>query len=164
MQIRFTPTEQDWRSAIQGAPRSAWGSLQFFLTFVPLFFLGGYLGAGGYQVAGWSCAIASIGIALASYEVPRLHQRKEFRTSSSAQGERSVSVDETGITITVPHGHSQYDWRAFTQYRETKSSFLVFMSSQRVSFWIPKRVMSAAQIEELRGILKIRLTAAQGGF
>ena len=98
--------------------------------------------------------IASIGIALAAYEVPRLRHRKLIRATPLAHGERIVSIEEKGITVTLPHGHSQYEWRAFLQYRETKTSFLFFMSPWQVSFWIPKRVMSAPQIEEIRGILK----------
>lgn len=149
---------------LHDAPRSGWGILQFFLTFVPLFFLGGYLGAAGYEGAGWSCVIASVGVALAGYEVPRWRQRRLLRKSPSAQGERSVVVDDKGIEMVFSHGHSQLDWSGFTKYRETRNSFQLFTSPERMALWIPKRVMSAAQIEELRGILKTRLTAATDGF
>ena len=108
--------------------------------------------------------IASIGVALAGYEVPRSQQRRLFRSSPSAGRERSVVVDENGIEVVFPHGHSQLDWSGFTEYRETKNSFLFFTSPERVAIWIPKRVMSAAQIEELRGILRTHLTGALGGF
>jgi hypothetical protein len=113
VQIRFIPTEQDWRNAAQGAPKSGWGWLQFFLTFVPLFFLGGCLGASGFETVGYTCMVASIGIALAAYEVPRFRRRKLIRATPLAHGERIVSIEEKGITVTLPHGHSQYEWRAF---------------------------------------------------
>ena len=42
----------------------------------------------------------------------------------------------------------------FTQYRETRNSFLFLTSPERLALWIPKRVMSAIQVEELRGTLQ----------
>ena len=107
---------------------------KFFLTFVPLFLLGGYLGGGGYEVAGWSCVIASVVVALAGYEVPPWHQRGLFRTSPSSGGEQSMVVDEKGIEMVFPHGHSQLDWCGFTEYRETRNSFLFFTSPERWPF------------------------------
>jgi hypothetical protein len=159
MQIQFTPTEQDWRSTLQDSPMSGWGMLQWFLTFVPLFLLGGSWASHGYEIAGGICLISSIGIALAGYEVPRLHHRKVFRTSKTVQWERTVTVDERGITTTLPVGQLQYEWRAFSRFSETKTSFLLCTSPQLVSVWIPKRAMSPAQIDELRGILRMRTTA-----
>lgn len=164
MQIRFTPTEQDVRGVFGDAPWSGWGRVQFFLTFVPLFLLGGYLGAAGYDAAGWSCVVLAGGVALAGYEVPRWRQRRSFRTSPSAGGERSVVVDEKGIEMVFLHGHSQLDWPGFTQYRETRNFFLLFTSPDRLALWIPKRVMSANQIDDLRGLLRNHLTGASSGF
>jgi hypothetical protein len=131
---------------------------QWFLTFVPLFLLGLSWASHGYETAGVLCLISSIGIAIVGYEVPQLRQRKLFRTNKAVQGERTVTVDQKGITVSLPLGQSQYEWRAFTRYSETKTSFLLFISPQQVSFWIPKRAMPAAQIDELRGILKMGIT------
>jgi hypothetical protein len=40
----------------------------------------------------------------------------------------------------------------------------LFMSPSQASFWIPKRVMSAAQIEELRERLKTRMADGKAEF
>ena len=73
-------------------------------------------------------------------------------------------VDEKGIEVVSPRGHSQLDWSGFTQYRETRDYFLLFTAPERLALWIPKRVMSAIQVEELGGVLRIRLTAASDAF
>ena len=151
MQIRFTPTEHDWRSALESAPRSGWGSFPDVQCHC---FCSVETYARGIRSSPCSCVIASVVVAVAGYEVPRWQQRGLFRTRPSSGGERSVVVDEKGIEMVFPHGHSQLDWCGFTQYRETRNSFLFLTAPERLALWIPKRVMSAIQVEELRGTLQ----------
>ncbi len=133
--------------------------MQFALTFVPLFFLGGGLVEAGYSVTGWFCVGSSIAIAIAGFEVPRARQRRLFRTSPFTTGERALTINEDGIAAIFPNATAQYGWQAFTRYRETELSFLLLSSSDETGLWIPKRVMSPQKIEELRYILKARLPA-----
>jgi SRSO17 transposase len=99
----------------------------------------------------------SIAIAFAAYEVPRARRRQQFRTSPFARGERALTINENGIATTFPNATAQYGWQAFTRYRETDLSILLFTSPYSIGVWIPKREMSPQQIDELRHILKARL-------
>jgi hypothetical protein len=77
------------------------------------------------------------------------------------QGNRGFLLSaKDGIAAISPSGSWQVVWQAFTQYRETKASFLLLTAPYTVGMYIPKRVMSPEQITELREMLKIRLSAS----
>ena len=158
MEFHFLPKEEDWQNARDLSPRSAWSMFQFLLSFTTLFLLGGVLITEGFSVAGWLCVVLSIGIALASYEVPRILQRRLFRASPFAKGEWFITINDDGIAVKFPMLKSESEWRAFTHYRETKAVFALFASTDQIGPWIPKREMSGEQIEELRRILNTRLS------
>jgi hypothetical protein len=162
MEFRFTPNEEDWMNANRGAPREGrvWDTVQFVLTFVPLFFLGAGLAASGFSAAGWFCVGSSIVIALAAYEVPRARLRRRFRATPRATEERGLTIGKHSIAAISPTGSWQFVWQAFAQYRETKTSFLLLTTPYTVGLYIPKREMSPEQIKELREMLKIRLSAS----
>jgi YcxB-like protein len=159
VELRFSAEAQDYENAHRSSPRQVrtWEILYFALTFVPLFFAGVGLVGAGFPLAGWVCVGLSITIAIATYEIPRVRRRRQFRTSPSAAEERVIKINETGVATVSPNVSAQYGWQAFTRYRETDLSFLLFGSPYVAGVWIPKRVMSPEQIEELRGILNARL-------
>jgi len=158
MKILFSPLPEDWRELLRVAPRSGWHTFQFLISFVPLFLMGSFLRAEGLATAGLISLVLSIGIALASYEAPRVLQRRLVRTAPSANDERLLTVNNNGISATLSFSNAEYQWQAFTRYRETKAVFALFASPYQVAMWIPKRAMSQAQIEELRGLLAARLS------
>jgi hypothetical protein len=90
VELRFSPTEDDWMNAARGVPRAGrvWNTFQFGLTFVPLFILGIGLAVSGLAAVGWFCMGSSIVVALAAYEVPRARQRRRFRTAPRAKEEK----------------------------------------------------------------------------
>jgi len=159
MELRYLPKEEDWENANRSLPKKwrAWDMFQFAISFVPLFFIGAGLIGSGDTIAGLLCMASSIAIALGAYEVPKARRRRKFRNSVSADGERVLRIDENGVAADFPYARAQYEWQAFTQYRETDLTFLLFRSTDQIGVWIPKRLMSPVQIEELRQILKARL-------
>ena len=93
------------------------------------------------------------------WEVPRLRRKKHFRTSPFTAAERILTIDDRGVSAVLHNCMFRYEWEAFTRYRETQFTFLLLTSSYDGFAWIPKRVMSPPQIEELRQQLKARLLA-----
>jgi hypothetical protein len=156
MNLHYSPALDDWLHVLRVSPGSAWNVIQFLLTFVPLFMLGCVLNAEGFVVIAWICIASSIGVAFAAYEVPLLLQRRLFKTSTAAKGEWLLTISDEGIASTRPHIEAKYRWGAFTRYRETKVVFVLFTSPRQIGFWIPKRVMSQEQIQELRRLLELR--------
>jgi hypothetical protein len=159
VELRYLPNAEDWENANRSLPKKwrAWDTFQFAISFVPLFFIGAGLVGSGNTVAGFLCMGLSIAIALGAYEVPKARRRRQFRNSPLTDGERILRVNENGVAADFPNATVQYGWQAFTRYRETDLSFLLFSSADQIGVWIPKRVMSPLQIEELRHILKARL-------
>jgi hypothetical protein len=125
----------------------------FVLLLALLFLVGIYLVNHGLQVAGWVWLASSAALGIAVYEVPRIQARRSLKSNPSAQGEIVYVLDDHGTVATFSTGESRFEWRAYTKYEETGALFLLFVSPQRYTS-IPKRVMSAEQIEELRGLLK----------
>jgi YcxB-like protein len=156
MNLHYFPVVDDWLDVLRASPGSAWNVIQFLLTFVPLFLLGCVLDAEGFVVIAWICIASSIGIAFATYEVPRHLQRRLFKTASAAKGEWLVTISAEGIASTRPHVEAKYGWGAFTRFRETKVVFVLFASPRQIGFWIPKRAMSQEQIQELRRLLETK--------
>jgi hypothetical protein len=85
--------------------------------------------------------------------------------SSNRQVTEKLSLPSTGMARLQPHatGESRLDWRAYTKYKETGDVFLLFVSPHRYT-WIPKSAMSPAQIEELRGLLRARMSHHSSPF
>lgn len=153
MEIRFTPTAEDIDDGLRGVPRSAWGQFIYILLLALLFFIGTYLVQNRYALAGWVWLAASCAIGIAMYEVPRRRARRALRKNPSARGEIVLTIDDRSIAAVLPTGNYQLAWRAYTKYRETNRMFLLRSGSPRWTY-IPKRVMSSVQIQELRVLLR----------
>jgi hypothetical protein len=128
----------------------------FVLLLGLMFLVGIYLINQDLATAGWCWLAISVGIGIAVYEVPRFQFRRSMRRNPSFQGEIVLLLNDKGIDSTFATGKSQLQWRAFTKYKETGHVFVLSMSRTRGIF-IPKRVMSPQQIEELRSLLKAQI-------
>jgi len=135
----------------------SWGLFLFVLLLALLFLVGIYLINQNFPVAGWLWLVMSAGIGIAVYEVPRIQVKRNLRSSPSAQGEIVLALDDEGTVATFPTGESRLNWRAYTKYKETGSVFLLFFSPYRYVS-IPKRAMTPQQIEDLRALVKARIS------
>ena len=157
MEIRFKPTEQDGLNVMRASSMPSWSMFLFVLLLALLFLVGIYLLNHGLPVAGWLWLALSAAIGIAVYQVPRIQVRRNLRDSPSAHGEIVITLDGEGTVTTFPTGESRLNWGAYTKYKETGSMFLLFVSPNRCMS-IPKRAMTPQQIEELRGLVKARIT------
>jgi hypothetical protein len=157
MEIRFKPTEDDGLNAMRASSTPSWAMFLFVLLLALLFLVGIYLINHDLPMAGWLWLALSAVIGIAVYEVPRIQVRRSLRKSPSAQGEIVIVLDGEGTVTTFPTGESRLNWRAYTKYKETGSIFLLFVSPYRYMS-IPKRAMTPQEIEQLRGLLKARIT------
>jgi hypothetical protein len=133
-----------------------WMMFLFVLLLGLLFLVGIFLIDHGLALAGWIWLAVSAGIGIAVYEVPRFQIRQGLKSNPSSQGEIVYVFDDRGCVVTFATGESRLDWNAYTKCKETGTSFLLFFSPHRYAL-IPKRVMSAEQIEEFRGLLKTKI-------
>jgi hypothetical protein len=160
MEIRFKPTEEDGLNALRSSTMPSWGMFLFVLLLGLLFLVGIFLINHDFLLAGWLWLALSAAIGIGVYEVPRIQVRRSLRNNPSAHGEIVYIFDDKGSFATFPMGESRLDWGAYTKYKETGPMFLLFFSPYRYT-WIPKRAMSPEQAEELRGLLKERISRNQ---
>jgi hypothetical protein len=159
VEIRFTPEKDDALNVLRAVSTPQWGMFLFVLLLALLFLVGIYLIDHDFALAGYIWLTMSAAIGIATYEVPRIQARRAIRLNPSAQGEIVFTFEDEGINAIVPTGRSQLEWRAYTKFKETDHLFLLFFSPSRYSY-IPKRVMSQQDIQQLRGLLKLRVHAS----
>jgi len=160
MEIRYAPTAEDWEHADRLRPRSAWNVFQFILTFAPFGLVGLMLiSEEGDLTTGLVFLGIAFAIAFAGYEVPRLQRRRQIRSMPYATEERIYELDQKGVKASTSFFKVQYEWGAFTGYRETDGLFVLFSSPYQVGPWFPKRRMPPEQVAELRRLLETKLPA-----
>jgi hypothetical protein len=158
MELRYQPTDEDALNALRASVTPTWALFLFVLLLALLFLVGIYLLDHDLATVGWVWLAGSVALGIAVYEVPRRQARRAMRGNPSSQGEILFVLNEEGTEVTFATGKMQLQWRAYTKYKETAHLFLLYMSSARSTF-IPKRVMSPHQVEELRGLLEARITS-----
>lgn len=156
MEIRYKPTPEDVIHALRATSQPPWAMFLFILLLTLMFLVGIYLIDHGLGLAGWIWLAISVAIGVAVYEVPQIQARRALASNPSASGEIVLSLSDAGLNVAFATGTSQLEWRAYTKYRESDHVFLLFSGSGRSTF-IPKRVMSPEQIQELRNLLRDRI-------
>jgi hypothetical protein len=121
-----------------------------------MFLVGIFLIDHDLSAIGWTWLAVSAAIGIAAYEVPQIQTRRAMRRNPSIQGEIVLLISDMGIEATFATGKSELRWQAFVKCKETAQLFVLSTSPQRATY-IPKRVLSSQQIEELRALLRERI-------
>jgi hypothetical protein len=156
IEVRFRPMTEDVVEGARGSSSPWWVTWLFVLLLSLLFLIGLILIDLHHTTIGSIWLALSVVFGFAVYEAPVLEARRSLASNPSAQGEIVITMDDRGVTMTFPTGHSVLQWRAFTRYKETGKVFLIFGSNRGTC--IPKRVMSDEQIQQVRGLLSSRVS------
>jgi len=156
MELKYKLTEEDVANMLRASSRPLWALSLFALLLVAMFSVGIYLIVRDVGEVGWIWLAVSAGLGIVVYIVPPMQTRRALRRNPVLQGEIVVLLNDEGVESTFATGKSQLQWRAFTDYREAAGMFVLHTSSLRSTF-IPKRLLSPAQIEELRDLLRTRI-------
>jgi hypothetical protein len=157
MHIDYEMSEQDFMDAQKLARRHS-SNRTFKWTFRVLPFWGLFL----VLVAVWNTVqsgfsrnngmIPPFVLGLVFLNIPWLMNqvnRNIFRKNPIFRGQRSLSVDETGLAISAPTISIQLKWDSIQNFVEDNASFVLYQSGLIFHF-IPKRQLSPDQIAELR--------------
>jgi hypothetical protein len=85
--------------------------------------------------------------------LPRWSARRQFLKQPGAQGQRTVSIDDSGFHWRWNGGSSDIAWENYVRVLEGKKQFLLYTSPACFNI-IPKRVLTAEELLELRALLK----------
>ena len=84
--------------------------------------------------------------------------RRRFRQEKILREPAEVRWDEEAYEVDQPGIHNRIAWRDYTKWREDRYQFLFFASDYRYQV-LPKRVLTQAQIEDVRAILLAALSS-----
>ena len=88
-------------------------------------------------------------IFLASPLLTNQVNRRIFRKNSILRGQRTLTVDETGLTLNTPTISVQLKWDSIQSFVEDDTSFVLYQSGL-IFHLIPKRQLSPEQLAALR--------------
>jgi hypothetical protein len=125
------------------------------------FAIGVYLIAQGMRAVGWFWLVCSTALTFAMNERPGLHFGRMLKRSPLNGGDFTWTLGDSGVRTLFPDGKTQVEWRYYRGYQETPNLFLLY-SPTHYQF-IPKRAMSAPEIEEMRSILSVHLAQDVSG-
>jgi hypothetical protein len=155
MELRYTLTNEDITNILRVSSRPLWALFLFAVLLAAMFAVGIYLVGRDLAEVGWIWLAISAVLGVVVYALPPIQIRRDLRRRPDLQGEIVLRFSPEGIELTFPTGKSQLQWRAYTKYKETAHLFVLTASSG--SRFIPKRVMSPQQLEEMRGLLRTQI-------
>jgi hypothetical protein len=156
MELRYKLTNEDVTHILRASSRPLWALALFALLLAGMFAIGIYLIARDLAEVGWIWLAISASLGILMYAVPPIQIRRELRRRPDLQQEVVLLLSPEGIEVRFATGKSQLQWRAYSKYKETAHLFVLTASSSGSRF-IPKRVMSPQQLEELRGLLRAQI-------
>jgi hypothetical protein len=84
--------------------------------------------------------------------LPRWAMRRQFLKQPGAHGQRTVLLDASGVHWRWNGGSSDIEWRNYIRSVEGKNQILFYTSPACFNI-LPKRVIAAEQLSELRSLL-----------
>jgi len=156
MELRYTVTNEDIRNILRASSRPLWALVLFGLLLAAMFAVGIFLIVHDLREVGWIWLAVSAMLGVVVYALPSIQIRRELRRRPDLRGEIVLRLSPAGVEVTFATGKSQLQWRAYTKYKETAHLFVLHASSAGSRF-IPKRVMSPQQVDELRGWLRTQI-------
>jgi len=158
MELRYILTNEDITNILRVSSRPLWALFLFAVLLAAMFAVGIYLVGHDLAEVGWIWLAISAALGVVVYALPSIQIRRELRRRPDLQGEIVLRLSPEGIELTFPTGKSQLQWRAYTKYKETAHLFVLTALSSGSRF-IPKRVMSPQQLEEMRGLLRTQIAS-----
>jgi len=155
MELRYKLTDADVRNMVRASSRPLWALLLFALLLALMLAAGVYLIDQDLPEIGWPWLAVSAALGVAVYAVPPIRIRRAMRRSPHFQQENMTVISDEGIESTFGGGKSQLQWLAYTKWKETAHLFV--LTSVYGDRFIPKRVMSHVEVEELRALLKAHI-------
>ena len=90
--------------------------------------------------------------------LPLLQAWLTWKGNPHVRGEIQCEINDDGVKMKTPTSDSFNKWESFIKTKETRNLFLLFLSKHLV-YMVPKRTLQdEAQIQELRALIKQKIT------
>ena len=90
--------------------------------------------------------------ALLLWVAPWRAAKSQFTKQPSAQGPRTLMVDDSGIHWRWDSGSSDIQWKNLIRWQETKTHFFIYSSPIMFNI-VPKRALSDEEVTQFRSFL-----------
>lgn len=126
------------------------------------------LGLYAAMARGWDWSVGLPWMVLgsiASVYLPLLlhfRTRREYRSPKNAAlyAKHTLVIDDSGVSVTTAHATGHNDWSAYVEVAETPHLFIL-MVGKRQGQVIPKAMLTAAQIQTLREMIRNNIPSSQ---
>jgi len=82
--------------------------------------------------------------------------RWQFSKNQGLQETTNLQADDLGLSLASSRGSSTINWASFRNWKEIKSSFVLFPQS-RIMFVVPKRAFDAESLNGFRRMLQEKI-------
>jgi hypothetical protein len=79
--------------------------------------------------------------------------RRVYRKAPLLRERRTLDVDDHNFQFKTATSESRVPWDAYIKFAENKDTFILFQQGNQIFVPIPKRELTASQIDELRSLL-----------
>jgi hypothetical protein len=83
--------------------------------------------------------------------------RRIYRKSPLLRERRTLDVDDHNLQFKAATSEGRTTWEAYIKYAENKDTFIIFQQGNQIFVPIPKRDLTASQIDEFRALLQAHL-------
>ena len=87
-----------------------------------------------------------------------LRTRRAFRRRSGLNGPMVLNTTQEGLTVKGDNIQSECKWALFTEFKETKRTFMIHMSDAN-ALVVPKGAFASSELAEFRRLLGERVRA-----
>ena len=88
--------------------------------------------------------------------MPRWTAKNQFTKQPSAQGPRTLTLDEDGVHWRWNGGSADIEWHNLIRFYEAKNQILLYSSPACFNI-IPKRALSPEELQDLRAVLEQKI-------
>lgn len=157
-EVTFQPTEvdyvranRDWYARTLKRPRTFFGVALVAGVGAWFEFQQGWLGPSLFAIvfAGLLGGGLMGGIYLAIYLIMPRRARRLYRQQASMQQPLTYGWDDAGISFRSVYGSGLLPWPDFHRWSDGRDMFLFYLNDQ-LFYFLPHRVLTAAQIDDLR--------------
>jgi len=165
MHIEYQITEDDFASAGRLAvqTKSKFAAMQRYVLVVlgALVIACGIIAAMAEQALSglwaplfWGSILLAIAVLYGFYGY---QFRRVYRKAPLLRERRTLDIDDHTIQFKTASSESRTAWDAYIKFAENKDTFILFQQGNQIFVPIPKRDLTASQIDDLRSLLATHL-------
>ncbi len=87
----------------------------------------------------------------------RFQLRRQYRNTTHLHDLRTLELDSESLRFLSTQADARVQWNLFLRFAENEAVFILVQQGNQIFFPVPKRGLTLAQTEELRGILQARI-------